>query len=906
MSTTRNNHSKQVVKCPFKVGYTTPLMWLAIVAAALFITSVPAVAQVPTGFNYQALATDETGEPLRDYSLSVRFSILHDTIGSPAVYVELHEKVATNSAGLFSVVIGTGDQVGGGSKGFMDIDWGLGSAYLMTEINVGGSWLNMGTSRLWSVPYAIAAGGISGAVTNFEIAGTTTSPEEALFLVRNRSGDPVFAVYNGGVRVFVGDGDSKNSKGGFAVGSFDRNKGEIQDLLIVNRDSVRVYLDENDSKISKGGFAVGSFDRNKGLSNEFLRVTRDSVRIYLDESDRKISKGGFAVGSFDRNKGLNQNLFNVSRDSVRIYIDEEQSKISKGGFAVGSFDRNKSSGSNFFDISPAATRVVDPSEPRILWYPLKNAFLAGQVLIESPEDVGENSIAMGYETKASGNYSQAMGYRSQATGHYSSAFGNEAIAERTNSFAFGQYAQARANESYAFGRGATALGYRSFAFGSAGIDSLEQETGNTRAQGMYSLAFGMGSVSEGIGSVALGLADTARGHYSVAIGYNSSALGYSSVALGNHLVSSGGSEVVVGRYNKLPDPDSDPWGTTGRIFTVGAGLRDNIRINAMTVLSNRDTWFNGNVHLYGSTRHLRFRDSHGVLEVSEPEHHLYFRIGGTATPQNRMIIRGDNGNVGIGTTSPEQRLHVIGTMRSTNSAYLATSTGNVGIGTTDPQEKLSVVGNISSNGMVVNGDMNIEGTGARYLYFNSNSAVINVTPANHHLYFRVGGTATQQNRMIVRGDNGHVGIGTNDPSERLTVHNGSTTGTYTTSGWMHSSDANLKANVSKLNGVLDKILNVSGVRFTFKEDPEEREQIGFIAQELQKEFPELVLTGNSGMKSVSYGQVTPILLEAIKEQQQIIESQAAELDRQNSRIDNLEQQLSQLLQMLNQNQNNNQ
>ncbi|NTW33368.1 MAG: tail fiber domain-containing protein, partial [Bacteroidetes bacterium] len=47
-------------------------------------------------------------------------------------------------------------------------------------------------------------------------------------------------------------------------------------------------------------------------------------------------------------------------------------------------------------------------------------------------------------------------------------------------------------------------------------------------------------------------------------------------------------------------------------------------------------------------------------------------------------------------------------------------------------------------------------------------------------------------------------------------------------------------------------------------------QIGLIAQELEKVYPELVVTDKEGYKSVDYSKLTPILVEAIKEQQKEI------------------------------------
>ena len=52
----------------------------------------------------------------------------------------------------------------------------------------------------------------------------------------------------------------------------------------------------------------------------------------------------------------------------------------------------------------------------------------------------------------------------------------------------------------------------------------------------------------------------------------------------------------------------------------------------------------------------------------------------------------------------------------------------------------------------------------------------------------------------------------------------------------------------------------------------DREQVGLLAQELKKVLPELVSTGPDGYQAVNYAQLAPVLIEAIKEQQQQVET----------------------------------
>jgi hypothetical protein len=84
--------------------------------------------------------------------------------------------------------------------------------------------------------------------------------------------------------------------------------------------------------------------------------------------------------------------------------------------------------------------------------------------------------------------------------------------------------------------------------------------------------------------------------------------------------------------------------------------------------------------------------------------------------------------------------------------------------------------------------------------------------------------------------------------------------------WTTASDLRLKKDISLLGNTLAKVERLKGVRFhALPEEAKDPFHIGFIAQELEKEFPEVVLTDDKGYKSVAYDKLTPILVEAIKE-----------------------------------------
>jgi hypothetical protein len=90
-------------------------------------------------------------------------------------------------------------------------------------------------------------------------------------------------------------------------------------------------------------------------------------------------------------------------------------------------------------------------------------------------------------------------------------------------------------------------------------------------------------------------------------------------------------------------------------------------------------------------------------------------------------------------------------------------------------------------------------------------------------------------------------------------------GTVTASILTANSDERLKENISTIDAPLEKLLQLRGVEFN-RIGYEPRE-IGLIAQELEKIIPGLVTTNEEGIKSIMYGNIVGLLIEAVKEQQ---------------------------------------
>ncbi len=100
-------------------------------------------------------------------------------------------------------------------------------------------------------------------------------------------------------------------------------------------------------------------------------------------------------------------------------------------------------------------------------------------------------------------------------------------------------------------------------------------------------------------------------------------------------------------------------------------------------------------------------------------------------------------------------------------------------------------------------------------------------------------------------------------------------GTLTVPTLVETSDAKYKENVAPLNNALDTINALEGVSFNWKDSG--RESIGFVAQDIEQVVPQLVHTATDGSKAVEYSKLVAVLVEALKEQQKMIDAQTNEL-----------------------------
>lgn len=97
--------------------------------------------------------------------------------------------------------------------------------------------------------------------------------------------------------------------------------------------------------------------------------------------------------------------------------------------------------------------------------------------------------------------------------------------------------------------------------------------------------------------------------------------------------------------------------------------------------------------------------------------------------------------------------------------------------------------------------------------------------------------------------------------------------------FLYDSDKKLKKNIKPITSALEKIAKLEGVMFTWKES--KVDDMGLVAQNVEAVFPNMVsINKTTGMRGVKYGNLVAPLIEAVKEEKEIVEKQGARIDAQ--------------------------
>ena len=250
-----------------------------------------------------------------------------------------------------------------------------------------------------------------------------------------------------------------------------------------------------------------------------------------------------------------------------------------------------------------------------------------------------------------------------------------------------------------------------------------------------------------------------------------------------------------------------------------------------------------------------------TLDVRTADGSAAITVGSTANTDGAVYFGNSNhgvkrnysnGNdVGLYTTAANLYLSANG---PSTSQFVLLNDGSVGIGTT-PGAKLHVAGN-----------MKIDGTNT--LEFGAGIAGKEVSAG------KIGYRTFSTDALDIVG----AGTGSNRVIRFYAENGAGFNGAVNAQSFNTNSDARFKTHVRPIGAALASVLALRGVRYDWNALGIRRGgkagagQVGLIAQELEKVYPELVFTDADGYKSVNYAQLAPVLIEALKEQQQQIEA----------------------------------
>jgi hypothetical protein len=271
------------------------------------------------------------------------------------------------------------------------------------------------------------------------------------------------------------------------------------------------------------------------------------------------------------------------------------------------------------------------------------------------------------------------------------------------------------------------------------------------------------------------------------------------------------------------------------------------------------------------------------------------------------LTGGGAGFIGIGTSAPNTKLHVAADQTNFNNEL-----AQLIVSGTDTSKKLLLGYNTTSdNGYIQSVHSGLNWTNL-ILQPNAGNVGMGTATANHKLTFDSGYANAAKIALVEFGATNSMGLGvaagqfrlnigsTSDKFSFLSSETATTdimtlkgngelivTNTITAPKIQGPSDFRFKKNIKPIENALDKVLKLGGYTYDWKDTSEfpgqtlgKGHDMGVIAQEVEKQFPEAVTTNADGYKAVSYTELVPALIEAIKTQQ--------------AQIDELKQQLSRL------------
>ncbi|RZA01012.1 MAG: hypothetical protein EOP47_12210 [Sphingobacteriaceae bacterium] len=462
------------------------------------------------------------------------------------------------------------------------------------------------------------------------------------------------------------------------------------------------------------------------------------------------------------------------------------------------------------------------------------------------DSLGRSSFAYGINTIASGRNAFALGDFSRASGNRSFAFGNKSEALETDALSIGYSSKAIKTNSMAIGVNASVNGRYGMALGtmaqnkldygiSLGYNSLSAKESisigyYSKADSTSAIALGSQATASNDNAIAMGTASSSVGVGATAIGFNSSAAANGSMAFGGGVadgtnsIALRGHATGIGSFSMRGTSSGDNSIAIGHLanatgnssIAIGSATSSGANSIAMGLGVISPAYFSTALGSYNQT----VSGSSGTSWiVTDPL--LYIGNGTNGARSNAMMIL-KNGNTGIGTNAPSTKLHVSGG----SDVTLSNTSG------------FMVIGEVTGLNIAMDNNEII----AR-----NNGANATLTLQNNGAAFVVGGSASKP------------GGGS----------------------WSNSSDIRLKKNISPFTDGIEQLTKINPVHFQYNNLTSydtSKQYIGVIAQELEPVAPYMLQTDEKGYLKVDNSAMTYMLINAVKEQQQMIEQMKKEIE----------------------------
>ena len=311
--------------------------------------------------------------------------------------------------------------------------------------------------------------------------------------------------------------------------------------------------------------------------------------------------------------------------------------------------------------------------------------------------------------------------------------------------------------------------------------------------------------------------------------------------------------------------------------TGGDGYINIYSDNSLKTLVNADgvSYFNGgNVGIGTTSPDAALNIYNGVTEGKYLNVDALTGFAGIGSGSGAMITfnnNGDGNNVLIRTNnSARTDAAALAVWNQNNSRFIVLNNGNVGIGTTTPGFKLDVNGNARIlGGSTYLGEANVASGHLNAYELMTFNIDIDNDDTNRYFAWYTNAADGAGSELMRLTEAGNVGIGSISPGYKLDVN-----GTARVTTLIETSSKRYKKNIKTLPSQLEVINELRPVTFKWKDKTKGEDiQYGLIAEEVQTIVPEAVALNDKGeTEAVSYTKLVPILIKAVQELQAKVEA----------------------------------